>query len=211
MAAMNMEPPPRLREDGLTLLQFNTWTEALELYLAQDPRTAAFLSHNPYSSWEPMAAHPEQILRPAGADTAEDLPLRRSELQTVLHLVAEAVDARHYAMVTRHSTSLQWIYDQLRDSYHLQPPGVTLLSVVGLRYEPSSSSVASLFSQYRDIVVDSLESKEEMMGPCLEDLILLNVLSLVDSRLPAHVSNVYRHGMSKDNRRLSDYRQAHFV
>jgi hypothetical protein len=218
MAAAGFEPPFRIPDDGLlTSLQFNTWTETLELYLRQqDPRFAAFLPpHGAYSSWEALEAGrspEERMLRPAGGDTAEDLPLRRAELQAFLRHVADAAGTRHFSLVTRQSTSLRWIYAELRARCCQRPQqqpaaGVRLLGVVGLQYEPSSGGVGSLYAKYRDIVAASLEEEERGMGPTLEDLILVNVLGLVDSRLPAHVSDVYRQRMATDNRRLSHYRQ----
>ena len=62
-----------------------------------------------------------------------------------------------------------------------------------------------------DQVVGSSSStvllEDEVMGPALEDLVLVNVLGLVDSGLPGHVREAYRHSIDRDSRRLSDYRQ----
>jgi hypothetical protein len=127
MTAIKIEPPAKLPEQGVTEVQFNIWREELEVYLEQDPRFAAFMAGGPYSRWEALEANPDRLSRPAGGDTERDLPARRRQLRTFLSLVAKKVDVLHFNIVTRKSTSLQWIYERLRDDHHIQHRGLALL------------------------------------------------------------------------------------
>ena len=158
-----MEPPARLPEQGITEVQFNIWVEQLEVFLEQEPPYTAFLAIGPYSSWESHEDNPDRITRPAAPDTAKDLPTRRRELAALLSLVAKSVDERHIGLVTKQSTSLKYIYDRLREDYRIQQPGIALLSVIGLRYQPTSSA-ASFYHKVRDIVAAGLGRRGDQVG-----------------------------------------------
>ncbi len=87
-----------------------------EPFRLQDPRLAVFLPHGLYSTWEAAAAGQERLSAAAGADTDADLSVRLQDLQTFLGLVAGALDCRHADTVILFSTSLEGIYDRLRQA-----------------------------------------------------------------------------------------------
>ena len=112
MAPIKIYPPTKLPEKGVTDLLFNIWVEEIEVYLSQDDRFTPFMRGGPYSTWQAYDANADRIDAPQGGDAAAELPNRRAQLRTFLSIVAKACDINHYNVVTRHSTSLQWIYAQ---------------------------------------------------------------------------------------------------
>ena len=120
MAPIKIYPPTKLPEKGVTDLLFNIWVEDIEVYLSQDDRFTPFMRGGLDSTWQAYDANADRIATPQGEDAAADLSNRRVQLRTFLSIVAKACDINHYNVVTRHSTSLQWIYDKLREDYDIQ-------------------------------------------------------------------------------------------
>jgi len=102
------------------------------------------------------------------------------------------------------------------ENFPLPPPDGSVLSLVDFRYTVGTCA-ANFYHRYRDHVRACLGKKgerladgevlseDERLGPAGEDLVLLNVLGLIDSRLPAHVRDVYSHRL-KNSSRLLDFR-----
>ena len=119
MAPIKIYPPTKLPEKGVTDLLFNIWMEEIEVYLSQDERFTLFMRGGTYSAWEAYDVNADRITAPLAEDNLAALPTRRAQLRTFLSIVAKACDVNHYNVVTRHSTSLQWIYDKLREDYDI--------------------------------------------------------------------------------------------
>ena len=190
--------------------------EEIEVYLSQDDRFTPFMRGGHYSAWEAYDASADCIATPAGDDAAVDLPTRRAQLRTFLSIVAKACDINHYNVVTRHSTSLQWIYDKLREDYDIQQKGIHFFNLLDLSYKPGSS-IMGFYNKYRNLIIANLKkrgdeirwrkerlARDEKLSPTFEDLILVNVLSLIDARLPLHVRDHYHHHIGRD-KTLMDY------
>ena len=153
-----------------------------QIFSSQDPRFTAFFANGPYSRWEALDVNPERILHPAGSDTAKDLPQRRRELRTLLSLVAKCVDTHHFNLVTRSSTSLQSIYERLREYFHLQQHGLTLLNVIGLRYQPTTTSVGNFYHTYRQSC-DSYDIFEFRIRNRILSMLFKNIWKLLKKNL----------------------------
>ena len=217
MAPIKIYPPTKLPEKGVTDLLFNIWVEEIEVYLSQDDRFTPFMRGGPYSTWLAYDANADRIAGPQGEDAAADLPTRRAQLRTFLSIVAKACDINHYNVVTRHSTSLQWIYDKLREDYDIQQKGIHFFNLLDLQYK-AGSSVMGFYNEYRNVIIANLKkrgdeirwlnetlNRDEKLSPTFEDLILINVLGIIDARLPLHVRDHYHHHIGRD-KTLMDYK-----
>ena len=87
-----------------------------------------------------------------------------------------------------------------------------------MRYEPGEPA-AGFYNRYRNLIlanlgktgdairwqnVEALE-EDEKLSPTFEDMILLNVLGLIDPRMPAHIKEHYHHLIGK-SKRLMDFK-----
>ena len=78
--------------------------------------------------------------------------------------------------------------------------------------------MVGFYNQYRNLVIANLKKRgdtihwqdivldqDEKLTPTFEDTVLLNVLTLIDSRLPTHVRDHYHHHMGRD-KSLMDFK-----
>ena len=218
MPAIKIYPPNQLPEKGVTNLLFDVWTQELEVYIQQDERLAVFLPRGTYSTWLPRDQNPDRLAEARGGDNAAQLAVRRRELGAFLSVVAKACNIQHYNMVTRNSTSLEWIYTKLREDYDIQQKGIHFFNLLDIKYEPSEPA-AAFYNRYRNLIMANLGKQgdairwlnveeleeDEKLSPTMEDLILLNVLTLIDPRMPAHIKDHYHHLIGK-SKRLMDFK-----
>lgn len=187
MAPIKVYPPAKLPDKGVTELLFNVWMEELEVYLSQDERFTRFMTGGAYSEWDAHDTDARRIRQAAGRDAAADLATRRTELRTFLSIIAKSCDIHHYHVVTRHSTSLRWIYNRLRKDYDIQQKGKHFFNLLDLKYEPGSSAL-NFYNQYRNLIMANLKKRgdiihwkneeelqqDEQISPTYEDSILLS-------------------------------------
>ena len=217
MAPIKIYPPAKLPEKGVTDMLFNVWVEELEVYLGQDETLSVFMDGGHYAEWLAFDANANRILQPQGEDDINQLPLRRRQLRTFLSIIAKSCDINHYNIITRHSTSLQWIYTKLREDYDIQQKGIHFFNLLDLQFQPGTN-VVGFYNQYRNLVIANLKKRgdtihwqdivldqDEKLTPTFEDTVLLNVLTLIDSRLPTHVRDHYHHHMGRD-KSLMDFK-----
>ena len=217
MAPIKIYPPAKLPEKGVTDMLFNVWVEELEVYLGQDDTLSVFMDGGAYAEWQAYDANADRINQPQGEDAIAQLPLRRRQLRTFLSIIAKSCDINHYNIVTRHSTSLQWIYTKLREDYDIQQKGIHFFNLLDLKFQPGTN-VVGFYNQYRNLVIANLKKRgdtihwqnaelqqDEKLTPTFEDTILLNVLTLIDTRLPTHVRDHYHHHMGRD-KSLMDFK-----
>ena len=150
----------------------------------------------------------------AEAKNEEKLADIRVNLRTALAIIGKCVAQGHYNTVIRHSTSLRWIYESLRSDYNIQSKGIHFFNILDLKFDAEGQTPVSFYNQYRTLVINNLSKagdtikyknnenldQDERMSPMIEDLVLLNVLKEIDSRLPAFVRNHYNHKMKNDDR-----------
>ena len=237
MPSIKIYPPTQLPDREVNETQFNIWVEELEVYLCQEKDYEIFLKGGKYENWESAEVNPDRVpdvkdedrVQPSQEDgisaavarqrTAEKLKKIRKDLRTVLSIIGKCVSEGHYNSITRHSTSLQWIYDCLRSDYDIQKKGIHFFNILDVKYDDTKMTPISFYNQYRTVVVNNLcktgdvlkyknnepLAQDEKMTPMLEDLLLLNVIREIDSRLPAFVKAHYNHKMKKDER-LMDFK-----
>jgi hypothetical protein len=96
--------------------------------------------------------------------------------------------------------------------------GILMFNLFSLKYRPESSSTTDFYNQYRDLVIDSLKKKgdivgsennimleeDEQLSPTFEEFILANVLGLIDSRLPGYLRDHWYSPLRINSRILMD-------
>jgi len=97
------------------------------------------------------------------------------------------------------------------DNGHTQPDH--LFNLIDLEYE-RGTSIVEYYKKYRNLFVASLMQKgennrvlleHEQVSTIFEDLIFVNVLDLIDKRLPELVHELYQHLIGK-SKTLMDYK-----
>ena len=67
-------------------------------------------------------------------DRLDDLLIkRRRQLKTFLGQVARCTSQNLYGIIVRHATSLNWIYQKLRETYDIQQKGIHFLNIIELK------------------------------------------------------------------------------
>ena len=221
MPTIKIHPPKQLPEHSLSQQEFEDWTNELEIYLGQDEAMARFMTGGIYETWTSQEANPNRI--PAVLDLDPNLPAddaanrpavmvellakRRRELRTFIGLIAKVAAKNMYAAIVRHSTSMQWVYDRIREEYDIQTKGIHFLNIIDLQYDPENKTPAGFYNEYRTVILNNVGrtgeviqwngnnalNADEAVGPLFEDVILMNVLNLIDPRLPKFVRSSLRH------------------
>jgi hypothetical protein len=218
MPSIKIYPPNQLPEKGVSNQLFDVWCHELEVYVGQDERMAVFLPGGTYHTWEPYDTNQNRIRAVAGTDAAAQLPVRRRELSTFLSIVGKACNLQHYNVIIRHSTSVDWIYNKLREDYDIQQKGIHFFNLFELSYQQGEPAVG-FYNKYRNLVTANLGktgdviawqqnaelARDEQLSPTFEDMILANVLGLIDPRLPNHIKQHYHH-LIGHAKRLMDFK-----
>ena len=123
-----------------------------------------------------------------------------------------------YVAIVRHSTSLDWIYNEVREDYEIQTKGIHFLNIVDLTYDPETKTPAGFYNEYRTVIINNIGRRaevihwnqnralpaDEVIGPLFEDVILMNVLQIIDPRLPKFIRKYYQ--LKLGDRRLMDFK-----
>ena len=237
MPTIKIHPPKQLPEHSLSQQEFEDWTNELEIYLGQDEAMARFMTGGIYETWTSQEANPNRIPDVLDLDPnlpAEDaanrpavmgelLAKRRRELRTFIGLIAKVAAKNMYAAIVRHSTSMQWVYDRIREEYDIQTKGIHFLNIIDLQYDPENKTPAGFYNEYRTVILNNVGRAgeviqwngnntldvDEAVGPLFEDVILMNVLTLIDPRLPKFVRKHYQ--LKMGDRRLMDIKSDIFT
>ena len=219
MSGIKIYPPNQLPAEGVTDVQFKIWQEELEVYLETEDKFEVFLPGGRYDTWMSAESFEGRIENAKTPDTAEELLKIRKNLRQFITLVAKYVHFDYYNPIIRHSTSLKWIYKKIREDYDIQQQGVHFLNILDLTWDPTGQMTPiGFYNSYRSSILGNLAKKndvilwksqtlteDEKITPSHEDLILLNVLTLLHPKLPAFVKEQYGHKMGQD-KRLMDFK-----
>ena len=136
----------------------------------------------------------------------------RKELKLFLSSIAKMVSLNHYSTIVHNSTSLQLFYNKLREDYDIQMRGIHFLNILDLNYNEEKIRPMYFYNHYRLVVMNNLgntgeKSKDkaalqndEILGPAFEDMIVVEVLRLIDPKLPKHIKKVYTHKITNKQR-----------
>ena len=128
--------------------------------MGQDENMARFMAEGRYHQWQSQEENPHRIQivhvrdpdRPADdAQNRDDimtelLAKRRRQLWTFIGQVAKATSKNMYAAIVRQSTSLEWVYNKVREDYDIQTKGIHFLNIVDLEYNPETKTPAGFYN-----------------------------------------------------------------
>ena len=233
MGGIRYHAPNQLPEGPLSEQAFQKYKTELEMFLSMEDKFALFLPGETYSVWRPGEEGENRIKDKKQVKADDDvtliddtvsLSLRNKHLKVFLTIVAKTVAESHYSTVMKHSTSLEWIYEELRKDYDIQTKGIHFLNLIDLKYDENTMTPVGFYNHYRTVIVNNLKKKndvikwksnttlaaDETISATFEDFIFLQVLFLIDSRLPAHIRQAYAHKLGKDQT-LMDFKSDIFV
>ena len=237
MPHIKIHPLKQLPEHSISQQEFEDWPNELEIYLGQDESMARFMTDGIYATWtsqeednhridelnERDPNRPEENAANRADIIAELLSKRRRELRTFIGQIAKAASKNMYAAIVRHSTSLEWVYQKLREEYDIQTKGIHFLNIFDLQYDPKTKTPAGFYNEYRTVILNNVGRRNEVIqwnnnralegdetvSPLFEDVILMNVLNLIDLRLPKFVRKHYQ--LKMGDRRLMDIKSDIFT
>ena len=67
------------------------------------------------------------------------------------------------AAIVRHSTSLEWIYNKVREDYYIQTKGIHFLNIVNLEYNPETKTPAGFYNEYRTVILNNIGRRAEVI------------------------------------------------
>jgi len=226
MPGIKITAPEQLPEGAISEQRFLKYKTELEVYLASDERFRQFLPKGAYEVWNSAEGGNERITdkKKVKRDNVEvddtvSLEDRNRDLTLFLSLIAKTVTENHYGVVMENSISLQFIYNMLRTDYNIQTKGIHFLNVLDLKFDKGTMKPIWFYYHYRTIVLnnlakegDNIEYKgphyrqlKEIIGPTFEDFIFLEVLRLIDNRLPGYIRQLYAHKLDQ-TKRLMDFK-----
>ena len=80
----------------------------------------------------------------------------RKELKLFISLIAKTVSLNHYATIINNCTTLQWIYDKIREDYHIQMRGIHFLNILDLSCDEAIMKPMGFYNHYRSVVMNNL-------------------------------------------------------
>ena len=220
MIRIKISKPDRLPREGVTDIDLHTWKNELINYLSQDDNFDVFEEDGQYPSWEAAESNKHRILTAVEPDTQLDLIKRRKQLSNFITIIAGCCHKDHYMTIIEQSTSLDWIWNELKGIYQIVHVGKDFLNIVDIKFDPTTMSATTVYNAYRSKIMENLKpsgttikwknnktlTSAESLTPTFEDHILLSVLQLIDNRLPLKVREVY--GPRMDNTKfLMDFKQ----
>ena len=175
MPQIKIHPPKQLPEQAISQQEFEDWQNELEIYLGQDENMARFMTDGLYHEWSSQEQDPHWIPRVLDGDpdtpaeavqnrdarVTELLAKRRRQLRTFIGQVAKSASKNMYAAIVRHSTSLEWIYDKIREDYDIQTKGIHFLNIVDLTYDPETKTPAGFYNEYRTVIINNIGRRGE--------------------------------------------------
>ena len=167
MPVVKIHAPEQLPLRELTEQKFSVWKTQLRAWLASDDSLAHFLPTGDYSEWESEELNPLRIPHlvqpgpdpdlpadPTDAQTRQLLDKRRRQLDIFLSQVASCVSLNHYNTVVRHATSLQWVFNKIREDYGIVQKGINFVNLRRLKYDSSTMTPSGYYHQYRSHVMN---------------------------------------------------------
>ena len=164
---MKINPPEKLPAIGVTETGLEIWYDQLLSYLEQEDDYALFMDGGAYDTWEPAEEYPDRIRRVVNPDHGPaDLAKRRKQLRTFLTISARACHEHTYNTVIKHSTSLKWIVNKLREDHNIQKKGIHFLNLLEITYNQEETTPTAFYNRYRAHFVNNLRRSDTEIGYC---------------------------------------------
>ena len=137
---------------------------------------ARFMTGGVYANWTSQEANPHRIPAVLAEDPqlpeenaanraavmTELLSKRRRELWTFIGQIAKIASKNMYAVIVQHSTSLEWVYQKLREEYDIQTKGIHFLNIINLQYDPETKTPAGFYNEYRTVILNNVGRRNEV-------------------------------------------------
>ena len=68
-----------------------------------------------------------------------------------------------YAGIVRHATSLEWVYNKVREDYDIQPEEIHFLNIIDLEYNPETKTPAGFYNEYRTVILNNVGCRNEVI------------------------------------------------
>ena len=65
--------------------------------------------------------------------------------------IDKTVSLNHYATIVNNCTSLQWIYNKLREDYNIQMRGIDFLNILDLSYDEGIMKSMGIYNHSRSV------------------------------------------------------------
>ena len=100
---------------------------------------------------------------------------------------------------------MEWIFKRIRQDCNIEQQGIHFLNILDVKWDPNADvSPIGFYNEYRSVILGNLRKKDtkiawlddtltqdEQLSPSHEDLIMLNVLEKMHSKLPAYIKDKY--------------------
>ena len=202
--------PPKpwaLKELGETITTFANWQSNIKYHLSLNNDFAPFIE--PTFTWR-KASTPNRGLTPdaAAADAGGKTAAQKNALlEHMLGIVAQFSPSLIRNDIINRSTSLEWIWQRIRQHFGFRQSEVTFLGIYkikrteGERYETLYQRLVAhvednLLKAGGNVVHDGVAvAQNEEISPSCERLLVYLWLVLIDERLPAYICRVYAHDL----------------
>ena len=161
MPAIKIHPLKPLPKQVVSEQEFQDWQNKLKIWLGEDDNMTRFMTEGRYNTWLSQETNPNRLQaldqhdpdRPRqDVNNRDDLLVdllakRRRQLKTFLGQVAKCAGQHMYATIVCHATSLNWIYERIRQDYDIQQKGIHFLNITDLRYDAHTKTLASFYNE----------------------------------------------------------------
>ena len=190
-----MRPNPLT--EGETLTSFEDWKNNLNFYLSQDKDLKRFLK--PETTWSKTSADTSN----RGLESEE----LHQHLSHFLGVIADLCPPLLYNDIIDDTTKTSDIFKLLRTYYQFAPSESTFIKFANIKREVkngTSERPLHLYLRLRQFIRDNLllssgkiehngsvPTKDEVISPTTERLVVLRWLEILHPALPGHVANVF--------------------
>ena len=175
-----LKAPNPLPANGVDVVTFKVWKNALIAYLQQDAHHHLFMPDGQYAAWRAAEQgrrlttlhddDAEKIILDAKnvtqqvyiAETARIVTLRNAQLSKFIAHIAMLCHHTENDDVTNSSTSLQWVFDYLQKHYGLETKGANFMNISNHVYK-SGTPHQTFYKQYRASFIDNLRKRGDLM------------------------------------------------
>ena len=220
MSGIKIRLPEKLPSEGLTQVRFKIWKSMVITYLSQSVDYQRFLPGGAYENW--LAADENEHRIESLDDNDKDataarnparLATRRTQLATVLSIIASISDTSQYDDIMMRSTGINWIWNLIETDADIQKKGRHFLKLDSIVYPANETETPiAFYKRLRAHFTDNLRKQgelvksknsqpldqDEKMSPTLENTIVYMALKSIDPRLPQYVEQVYGHRMDEN-------------
>ena len=156
MGGLKIQRPNRLENDTeINEADLYAWWNELINFLNQHEDIDLYKKGGYYAEWSPAEMVENRIEKKHKDDTG-DLSTRQKQLHNIITIIAGCCARNQYMMILRQSTSLEWVWNELRIIYSHQHKGKEFLSIAEQEYKADKDTPLSFYNAYRARILENL-------------------------------------------------------